>query len=170
MKKLISITIFLFITYVASSQIIRAELTATGLTCSMCSKATYNQLKSISEVELVEPDLNNTTFIIHFKSNTPVNINNLKKKVEDAGFSVGELVVLFKFDTQVAENNTSFVLDNNTYKFMDTKPSTLNGEVRLKILDKGYVIDKEYKKYLNMAKRYPSYVSANKNTYHIKTL
>jgi hypothetical protein len=53
---------------------------------------------------------------------------------------------------------------------MDTKPSTLNGEVRLKILDKGYVIDKEYKKYLNMAKRYPSYVSANKNTYHIKTL
>jgi hypothetical protein len=90
--------------------------------------------------------------------------------VEDAGFAVGELVVLFKFDTQVAENNTSFVLDNNTYTFMDTKPSTLNGEVRLKILDKGYIIDKEYKKYLNMAKRYPSYVIANKNTYHIKTL
>jgi copper chaperone CopZ len=170
MKKLLSIIILLFISTIATSQIIRAELTATGLTCSMCSKATYNQLKSISEVEKVEPDLNNTTFIIHFKSNTSVNISNLKKKVEDAGFAIGELVVLFKLDRQVAENNTSFLLDNNTYTFMETKSSTLNGEVKLKILDKGYVVDKEYKKFSNMTKQYPSYVGANKNTYHIKTL
>jgi copper chaperone CopZ len=170
MKNLLALTIFLFITTVASSQIIRAELTATGLTCSMCSKATYKQLISISEVEKVEPDLNNTAFIIHFKSNAPVNVSNLKKKVEDAGFAVGELVVLFKLDNQVAENNTSFVLDNNTYTFMDTKFSTLNGEVKLKILDKGYVVDKEYKKFSNMTKQYPSYFGANKNTYHIKTL
>ncbi|MEY3821630.1 MAG: hypothetical protein RL337_1811 [Bacteroidota bacterium] len=170
MKKLLSITLLLFITTIANSQIIRAELTATGLTCSMCSKATYNQLISIAEVEKVEPDLNNTTFIIHFKSNTPVTISNLKKKVEDAGFAVGELVVLFKLDKQVAENNTSFLLDNNTYTFMDTKSSTLSGEVKLKILDKGFVVDKEYKKFLKMTKQYPSYVNTNKNTYHIKTL
>ena len=170
MKKLLTITLLLFITTIATSQIIRAELTATGLTCSMCSKATYNQLISIAEVEKVEPDLNNTTFIIHFKSNTPVTISNLKKKVEDAGFAVGELVVLFKLDKQVAENNTSFLLDNNTYTFMDTKSSTLSGEVKLKILDKGFVVDKEYKKFLKMTKQYPSYVNTNKNTYHIKTL
>jgi len=170
MKKLLTITLLLFITTIANSQIIRAELTATGLTCSMCSKATYNQLISIAEVEKVEPDLNNTTFIIHFKSNTPVTISNLKKKVEDAGFAVGELVVLFKLDKQVAENNTSFLLDNNTYTFMDTKSSTLSGEVKLKILDKGFVVDKEYKKFLKMTKQYPSYVNTNKNTYHIKTL
>ena len=66
--------------------------------------------------------------------------------------------------------NTSFVIDNNTYTFMDTKFSTLNGEVKLKILDKGYVVDKEYKKLSNMIKQYPSYVGTNKNTYHIKTL
>ena len=136
----------------------------------MCSKATYNQLISIPEVEKVEPDLNNTTFIIHFKNNTPVTVSNLKKKVEDAGFAVGELIVLFKLDNQVAENNTSFVLDNNTYTFMDTKPSTLNGEVKLKILDKGFVVDKEYKKLSNMTNQYPSYVGNKKNTYHIKTL
>ncbi len=170
MKKLLTITMLLFITKFANSQIIRAELTAIGLTCSMCSKATYNQLISISEVEKVEPDLNNTTFIIHFKTNTPVTISNLKKKVEDAGFAVGELVVLFKLDKQVAENNTSFLLDNNTYTFMDTKSSTLSGEVKLKILDKGFVFDKEYKKFLKLTKQYPSYVGTNKNTYHIKTL
>ena len=168
MKKLLTIALLLCITTIANSQIIRAELTATGLTCSMCSKATYNQ--SIPEVEKVEPDLNNTTFIIHFKNNTPVTVSNLKKKVEDAGFAVGELIVLFKLDNQVAENNTSFVLDNNTYTFMDTKPSTLNGEVKLKILDKGFVVDKEYKKLSNMTNQYPSYVGNKKNTYHIKTL
>ncbi|MFM7838267.1 MAG: heavy-metal-associated domain-containing protein [Chitinophagaceae bacterium] len=170
MKKLITVTMYLLITTFASAQIISAELTATGLTCSMCSKATYNQLKSIAEVERVEPDLNNTAFIIHFKNNTPVHIGNLKKKVEDAGFAVGELVVLFKFDNQVAENNTSFVLDKDTYTFMDTKPGTLRGEVKLKILDKGYVVDKEYKKYSNMAQRYPSYVTAAEHLYHVKTL
>lgn len=170
MKKLITITLLLFITTIGNSQIIRAELTATGLTCSMCSKATYNQLISIPEVEKVETDLNNTAFIIHFKSSTPVTISNLKKKVEDAGFAVGELIVLFKLDNQVAENNISFVLDNNTYTFMDTKSSTLNGEVKLKILDKGFVVDKEYKKLSNMTNQYPSYVGNKKNIYHIKTL
>jgi len=170
MKKLLTITLLLFITTIANSQIMRAELTATGLTCSMCSKATYNQLISISEVEKVETDLNNTAFIIHFKSYTPVTISNLKKKVEDAGFAIGELIVLFKLDNQVAENNSSFVIDNNTYTFMDTKFSTLNGEVKLKILDKGYVVDKEYKKLSKMIKQYPSYVNTNNNIYHIKTL
>lgn len=166
MKKLLTIALLLCITTIANSQIIRAELTATGLTCSMCSKATYNQLISIPEVEKVEPDLNNTTFIIHFKNNTPVTVSNLKKKVEDAGFAVGELIVLFKLDNQVAENNTSFVLDNNTYTFMDTKPSTLNGEVKLKILDKGFVVDKEYKKLSNMTNQYPSYVGNKKYLPH----
>jgi copper chaperone CopZ len=170
MKKLLTITLLLFITIIANTQIMRAELTATGLTCSMCSKATYNHLISISEVEKVETDLNNTAFIIHFKSNTPVTISNLKKRVEDAGFAIGELIVLFKLDNQVAENNTSFVIDNNTYTFMDTKFSTLNGEVKLKILDKGYVVDKEYKKLSKMIKQYPSYVNTNNNIYHIKTL
>ena len=108
--------------------------------------------------------------LVIFKNNTPVTVSNLKKKVEDAGFAVGELIVLFKLDNQVAENNTSFVLDNNTYTFMDTKPSTLNGEVKLKILDKGFVVDKEYKKLSNMTNQYPSYVGNKKNTYHIKTL
>jgi len=170
MKKILTITLLLFISIIANSQIVRAELTATGLTCSMCSKATYNQLISLSEVEKVETDLNNTAFIIHFKSNTHVTISNLKKKVEDAGFAIGELIVLFKLDNQIAENNTSFVIDNNTYTFMDTKSSTLNGEVKLKILDKGYVVDKEFKKLSNMIRQYPSYVGTNNNTYHIKTL
>lgn len=153
-----------------NAQIIRAELTATGLTCSMCSKATYKQLTSISEVEKVEPDLKNTAFILFFKNGSSVNISDLKKKVEDAGFSVGELVVVFNFKNQQAENNTTFTLNNIKYTFMDSKSGVLTGEVKAKVLDKGYVVEKEHKKLSKMINQYPSYATISNNLYHIKTL
>ena len=170
MKKILISSIILFASVIANAQITKAELTATGLTCSMCSKATYKQLTSIPEVEKVEPDLNKTAFILYFKSGSAVNVGELKKKVEDAGFSVGELVVVFNFNNQKAENNNSFTQDNITYTFMDTKPGVLAGEIKVKILDKGFVVEKEYKKLSKMAKQYPSYATINNNLYHIKTL
>ena len=68
MKKILLLSVILFAAIIANGQIIRAEVTAIGLTCSMCSKATYKQLASIPEVENVEPDLNNTAFILFFKN------------------------------------------------------------------------------------------------------
>ena len=170
MKKIIIGSIILLGSLMANAQITKAELTATGLTCSMCSKATYKQLISLPEVEKVETDLNKTTFILHFKNGSTVNPVNLKKKVEAAGFSVGELVIVFNINNQKAENNTSFTQDNITYTFMDTKPGVLTGEVKVKILDKGFVVEKEYKKLLKMRKQYPTYAKTNNNLYHIKTL
>ena len=170
MKKILISSIILLASSMANAQITKAELTATGLTCSMCSKATYKQLTSLPEVEKVETDLNKTTFILHFKNGSAVNPGDLKKKVEAAGFSVGELVIVFNINNQKAENNTSFTQDNITYTFMDTKPGVLTGEVKVKILDKGFVVEKEYKKLLKLTKQYPGYAKANNNSYHIKTL
>jgi copper chaperone CopZ len=170
MKKIILFSVILFASIIANGQIIKAELTATGLTCSMCSKATYKQLTSIPEVEKVEPDLNNTAFILFFKNGSQVKISSLKKKVEEAGFAIGELLVVFNFKNQQAENNSTFSLDNVTYTFMDTKADVLSGEVKVKILDKGYVVEKEYKKLSKMIKQYPSYAIVSNNSYHIKTL
>jgi copper chaperone CopZ len=170
MKKVLLFSVILFAAKFANGQIIRAELTATGLTCSMCSKATYKQLTSIPEVENVEPDLNNTAFILFFKSGSAVNISNIKEKVEEAGFAIGELLVVFNFKYQQAENNKTFTLDNTTYTFMDTKSGNLTGEVKAKILDKGFVVEKEYKKLSKLIKQYPSYATLSKNSYHIKPL
>lgn len=170
MKKILIGSIILLGSLMANAQITKAELTATGLTCSMCSKATYKQLTSLQEVEKVETDLNKTTFILHFKNGSSVNPMDLKKKVEAAGFSVGELMLVFNINNQKAENNTSFTQDNITYTFMDTKPGVLTGEVKVKILDKGFVVEKEYKKLLKLTKQYPGYAKANNNSYHIKTL
>ncbi len=90
--------------------------------------------------------------------------------MEDAGFSVGELIVVFNFTNQKAENNSSFTQNNITYTFMDTKPGVLAGEVKVKLLDKGFVVEKEYKKLLKLSKQYPTYTAVNNNSYHIKTL
>ena len=170
MKKILILSVILLVSGLANAQIIKAKLTATGLTCSMCSKATYKQLTSIPEVKKVEPDLNNTAFILFFKNGSSVNISNIKEKVEDAGFAVGELVLVFNFKNQLAENNKTFTLDNTIYTFIDTKTGNLAGEVKVKILDKGYVVEKEYKKLSKMIKQYPSYATVSKNSYHIKTL
>ena len=170
MKKILLLSVILFAAIIANGQIIRAEVTAIGLTCSMCSKATYKQLASIPEVENVEPDLNNTAFILFFKNGSAVNINDIKGKVEEAGFAIGELLVVFNFKNQQAENNKTFTLDNTTYTFMDTKSGNLTGEVKVKILDKGFVVEKEYKKLSKLIKQYPSYATLSKNSYHIKPL
>lgn len=170
MKKLLISLVVLFTSVIANAQIIKAELIATGLTCSMCSKATYKHLISIPEVEKVETDLNKTAFILYFKNGSTVNPGNLKKKVEDAGFSVGELIVVFNFDNQKAENNSSFIRNNITYTFMDTKPGVLTGQVKAKLLDKGFVVEKEHKKLLKLSKQYPTYTAVNNNSYHIKIL
>ncbi len=170
MKKIILSTILLFTGVIANAQITKAELTATGLTCSMCSKATYKQLTALPEVEKVDTDLNKTAFILHFKPGSTVNPGDLKKAVEEAGFAVGELVVVFNFKNQQSEDNGSFTQDNITYTFMDSKPAVLAGEVKVQILDKGFIVDKEFKKLSKLAKKYPGYTSASNNSYHIKTL
>ncbi len=170
MTKLLASVLFILSSFIATAQISKAELTATGLTCSMCSRATYKQLTSIPSVEKVETDLNKTAFVLHFKRGSKVNPADLKAKVEAAGFSVGELLVVFNFKNQTAANNGSFTQDNISYTFMNSKNALLTGEVKVKILDKGFVVEKEYKKLLKMAKQYPSYAKAGSNVYHIKTL
>ena len=50
-----------------NAQIVKAEIRATGLTCSMCSNAINKQLKALPEVSNVETDLNTNTFTVTFK-------------------------------------------------------------------------------------------------------
>ncbi len=170
MKKIFLSLVVVISSLMAEAQIVRAELTATGLTCSMCSRATYKQLTSLPQVEKVDTDLDKTAFILHFKKGSTVNVSDIKSKVEDAGFSVGELVVVFNFKNQAVANKGSFIQNGITYTFMDSKNEVLDGETKVKVLDKGFVVDKEYKKLLKKADQYPGYANTNNNAYHIKTL
>jgi copper chaperone CopZ len=174
MKKII-LFILVFATYFSTNaQIVKAELIANGLTCSMCSNATLNQLKTIPFLDSIDTDVEHTKFILYFKPNATFDLKLIKSKVEDAGFSVGSLVAYMQFDNVKVEDDYHHTVGDITYHFMDTKKQTLNGIAQVKVIDKGFVSDKEYKKYLKLSSKYPCYKAGKmdnvKTLYHFKVI
>lgn len=157
MRILFLILVSFFLNYNANAQISKAELIVNGLTCSMCSNATYNQLKTIPFLDSIDIDIEHTKFILYLNQDTTFDLKMIKSKVEDAGFSVGSLVLFMKFDSLSVEDDFHYNVGDITYHFMDTKKQILNNICQVKVIDKGFVSDKEYKKYLRMASKYPCY-------------
>jgi copper chaperone CopZ len=152
------------------AQISRAEIVATGLTCSMCSNAINKQLKSIAEVDSVVIDLNTNTFVVHVKKETMITPRVLKEKVEKAGFFVGSMIITMSFDNVEVADNYKIEKDGISMVFVDTKAKTLNGETKAKIMDKGFVTQKEFKKLSKSLSKYPTYVVGNEDDYHVKVM
>ncbi|PSL42648.1 copper chaperone CopZ [Chitinophaga niastensis] len=146
--KTISIILFaLGLTFGAQAQFTKASVQATGLTCAMCSKATYEALETLPFVDKIDTDLDNTTFVLSFKPGVPVSIDAIKQKVEDAGFSVGKLVMTANFDEVKVQNDAHVAFAGNTLHFMDVKNQVLKGIKDVTVIDKGFVSSKAFKKF-----------------------
>lgn len=142
-----------------NAQIIKAEIKATGLTCSMCSNAINKQLKTINQVVNVETDLNTNTFTVTVSKDNNLTPNIFKEKVEKAGFFIGSLIITVPTIATIS----------NTYINVENESSNAD-EVQIKILDKGYVTNKEYKKLLKSLKKIETYSLNNENDFHIKII
>ncbi len=141
----------------ANAQISKAEIRATGLTCSMCSNAINKQLKSMPEVASVDTDLNTNTFTVTLKKDNTLSPKIFKDKVEKAGFFIGSLIV--SMDAEAINNNN----------FINVNGSKVTGaEAKIQILDKGYVTAKEYKKLAKSFKNMASYEANSEDDFHIK--
>lgn len=165
-KGLMILMLLLFVITNVFAQIKKVELTATGLTCSMCSNAISKQLKTISDVESVDIDLNKNLFVVTLKVGSTLTPKIFRDKVEKAGFFIGSMVLYMNFNNQLIEDNRQI----GNYIFIDIKAQTLNGLAKVKVLDKGYVTTKEYKKLAKIFTKYTSYNSDNKNDFHLKTM
>ena len=169
--KFIATAVVLLLTGAKSySQITKAEIMATGLTCSMCSNAINKQLKSFTEVDSIGTDLNTNTFTVYFKKDNSLEPKVLKNAVEKAGFFVGSMVLTAKFHTPTIEDNTTLKMDDATYTFIDIKNPVAHQEAKYRVLDKGFVTSKEYKKLLKSYSKYPGYATENENDYYLKAL
>lgn len=158
--KSIGIVCFVLITSMKSySQISKAEIIATGLTCSMCSNAINKQLKKLVEVDSVSTDLNTNTFVVYLKKDSKLSPKTFKESVEKAGFFIGSLQV-----TMPAEQLKS----NSNYILIETEAPKSNNEVVVKIFDKGYVTAKEHKKLLKSYSKIETFALNNEADYHIK--
>ncbi|WP_026978369.1 heavy-metal-associated domain-containing protein [Flavobacterium tegetincola] len=141
----------------SQAQIAKAEIQATGLTCSMCSNAINKQLKSLAEVENVEIDLNSNTFTVTLKANNNVNPDFFKENVEKAGFFIGSLVLTVEPKT----------IAQKPYVVLDGKTKSAR-PIEVQVLDKGYVTDKTFKKLSKSYKNSTTYNTSNEADFHVK--
>ena len=144
-KKIIFIAL-LFLSIFAEAQVTRVNLQASGLTCSMCSNAIHKALKSLDFVDKVDANIKTSTFTISFKSNSKVDFEKLKDKVEGAGFSVAGFVATMHFNNITVKNNETVTVGDKKLQFVNVKEQILNGAKTIKVIDKGFVSAKEYKK------------------------
>lgn len=144
MKQLM-LVVAVFFTTTINAQITKATLQASGLTCSMCSNAINKSLKSLDFVEKVEANIKNSSFDITFKPGSKVKIDQLKEKVEDAGFFVASLTAVVRFNNTELTNDTHVDIDGTTFHFLNIKDQVADGEKTVKVLDKGYVTAKAFK-------------------------
>lgn len=145
MKKSI-LFILSLIYFNAQSQIKKVTLQASGLTCSMCSNSINKALKSVDYVNNVVANIKNSTFEITFKPDAKVNFDQLKKKVEAAGFFVAKFEVNVNFDHLNVSDESHVALFGTMFHFMNVGNRTLDKETTIRIIDKGFVTNKEFKK------------------------
>jgi copper chaperone CopZ len=129
-----------------AQQVTKVSLQASGLTCSMCSNSINKSLRTIDFVQKVEPNVQTSTFVITFKPDAAVDFDQLKKKVEDAGFFVSNFIATINFNSIEVKPNEPVKLGDKTFHFVGIKTGSLNGEMPVKILNKGFVSSKEFKK------------------------
>lgn len=151
-KSMCIVVLLVFSYNTASAKFLKAKVKVTGVTCSMCSNSVHKALSGLSFIESIKVDLESATFFLEFKTDQQVVIDEIRKKIEGAGFSVGELVADFKFDSVVIKNDLHFDHDGSTYHFINVTEQNLDNSVSLRFVDKGLTSVKEYKKYSGMTK------------------
>ena len=142
----------IFFSLGSNAQVSGVNLQASGLTCSMCSNAINKALKSLDYVEKVQANIKTSSFDISFKPGAKPDFDQLKKKVEDAGFSVAKFSAIVHFDHVAVTNHNHVVIGDMAYHFLNVNNQTLNGDKAIRLLDKGFVSAKEYKKNAGLTK------------------
>lgn len=136
----------------SGAQFTKASLQASGLTCSMCSKAVKTALDKVSFVKQVQVDIKNQQYNISFKENEKVDIDALSKAVEDAGFSVASLVVTANFSEVTVNKDQHIKIGDAYFHFLNAASQQLKSEASFTIVDKSFVSEKQFKKYSALTK------------------
>lgn len=128
-------------------QIESVSLQASGLTCSMCSRAIYKSLQKVPDIGKVEEDIEHSSYHIHFTHTDANSLQALKKAVIDAGFSVARMEITVDFQHAAVSNDSTLKLNNQIFQFVHISNQLLEGPTQLLIVDKDYLLEKDRKKY-----------------------
>jgi len=151
MKLIISV-ILVFFSIGVQAQVKNVTIQASGLTCSMCSNSIFKALKTLDFVDKVNANIKTSSFEIAFKPKAVVDFDRLKAKVEDAGFFVANFTVTYNFDNLAISNDKHINVGNSVFHFLNVKEDVLSGDKKIRLLDKGFVPAKEFKKNSSLTK------------------
>ena len=168
MKNIIPL-ILVFFSFNLQAQVKHVTIQASGLTCSMCSNSIFKALKTLDFVEKVDANIKTSSFEVSFKPNVVVDFDKLKAKVEDAGFFVANFTVTYSFDNLAVSNDKHINVGNSVFHFLNVKDGVLNGEKKIRLLDKGFVSAKEFKKNSSLTKMacYKTGEENQKRVFHV---
>ena len=147
MKKIFFLFVVSVMYFSSKAQFSKATLQASGLTCAMCSKAVKVALEKVPFVSEVKVNIKKQEYSLAFKENSKADFDELKKAVEDAGFSVASLKITGTFADVNVEKDKHIRLDGRNFHFINSNSRVLNGEQTFTIVDKDFVSAKDYKKY-----------------------
>jgi copper chaperone CopZ len=171
MKKYIIYAVVMILSFAnsANAQFIKADVQVSGLTCSMCQLATEKALKTLDFVSDIKPDLNKNIYVVTFKKDKNVNLDQIKNKVKGAGFSVSKLVATINFNDVKVSNNFQYKYLGNTFHFVNVPARSLTGSTRVTLLDKGFIPDNTFKKNVAEIKApgYKTGMIAGNRVYHV---
>jgi len=147
----ISILFFAFVQSANAQAIagkyVKASLQASGLTCSMCSKAVKEALEEVTFVDKVQVDIKNQQYNISFKEGSSVDFDALAKAVQDAGFGVASLKLAVALDQVVVKKDQHLQIGQHLFHFLNAKGQTLSGTANITLVDKSFLSAKDFKKY-----------------------
>ena len=152
MKYLIILSFCFVFTSIGYAQVKKVRLQASGLTCSMCSNSINKAIQSLDYVNEVDANIKNSSFDITFNDSLKVNFDQIKKKVEDAGFFVANFEVDYQFENTALVKDAHIESNSFIFHFLHVPEKNISGVVTIKLLDKGFVSVKEFKKNRSLTK------------------
>ncbi|RYY39447.1 MAG: copper chaperone [Chitinophagaceae bacterium] len=148
MKAIYAIVLCLLLGSAAQAQVTGVSLQASGLTCSMCSKAVKNALEKVAFVDKVQVDIKNQQYNLTFKAGQTVDFDALSAAVEDAGFAVATLKVTAQLPTPATlQKDEHLQIGGQTFHFLNAASQSVAGTVSFQLVDKSFVPAKEYRKW-----------------------
>lgn len=147
MKKILFVVAMLLSTAGFAQQIQSATLTASGLTCSMCSKAIYKALLKVPSIQKVDVDIEKSAYTITFKPGAPITPDALRKAVENAGFSISSLqMTAAGLPRTTVGADTRVAFQGATYRLIRATGKTLQGTQTFTVVDKAYLSAADWKR------------------------
>lgn len=146
------IVMIAFFALKARAQVSKVSLQASGLTCSMCSKAVLTALQKVPFVDKVQVNIKNQEYHLGFKEGAEVDFDALQKAVDDAGFGVAKFTVTATLDNQKLQKDEHLLIGNQYFHFLNGADKQLNGASTFTVVDKKFTSAKEFNKYSSLSK------------------